>query len=488
MNIIDLSIIVLYLIGITFIGIFTGGRQKSSKDYFMSSESLPWQAVTFSIVAAETSTLTFISIPGLAYLTNLNFIQVTLGYLLGRIVVAHFFIPAYYQGKLETAYSFLENRIGLKVRSFASIVFLFTRIAADGVRLFATAIPLKLLLGINFEYSILIIAVVALLYTGMGGVKGIIWVDVIQMILYLGGAAIAIYYLIFNLVPGGIGEVISFASENGRLNFLNTGFDLSLPEFFKEPYTLLGGLLGGAFLSMASHGTDQLVVQRLLTIKNVAGSKKALISSGVLVIIQFAIFLFLGVVLFSYYQTENFSSLGVTKADEIFPLFIINELPTGISGLIIAGLFAAALSTLAGSISSLSSSFMMDVVKPFKLFKSVKNELTLSRIITFIFAVILSFSALAFIHTSQAVVVIALGIASFTYGGLLGTFLLGLVNKKITEAQAIGAFVVSIFVMSLLIISGSIAWTWYTFAGVLTTLITGYICTGSAKIFNSKKK
>lgn len=484
MNIIDLSIVVLYLIGIIFIGIFSGGRQNSSKDYFMSSKSLPWQAVTFSIVAAETSTLTFISIPGLAYLTNLNFIQVTLGYLLGRIIVAIYFIPAYYEGKLETAYSFLENRLGLKVRSFASIVFLFTRIAADGVRLFATAIPLKLLLGINFEYSILIIAVIALLYTGFGGVKGIIWVDVVQMILYLGGALIAIYYLAFHLVPGGLNEVFEIARENARLEFLYTGFDLDLVGFFKEPYTLFGGLIGGAFLSMASHGTDQLIVQRLLTIKNISGSRKALVSSGVLVIFQFAVFLFLGAVLFAFYQTENLSELGISKADEIFPLFIINELPTGISGLIIAGLFAAALSTLAGSISSLSSSFMMDVIKPFKLFKFVKNELTLSRLITLVFAVILSLSALAFIHSSSAVVVIALSIASFTYGGLLGTFLLGLANKKVNENQAITAFITSIVLMSILIVSDVVAWTWYTAVGVLATLVTGYTSVYLSRFFN----
>lgn len=474
---IDLSIIVLYLIGITLLGIFSGGKQKSSKDYFMSSKSLPWSAVTFSIVAAETSTLTFISIPGLAYLSNLNFLQVTFGYLIGRIIVSLFFIPAYYEGKLETAYSFLEHKLGLKVRSFASIVFLFTRIAADGVRLFATAIPLKLLLGINFEYSILIIAIIALIYTSFGGVKGIIWVDVIQMILYLGGALIAIYFLVNHLVPNGLDEILSIAGQNSKFNFIDTGFNLSIREFFKEPYTLFGGLIGGAFLSMASHGTDQLIVQRLLTIKNVSGSRKALISSGILVIIQFAIFLILGVILFTYYQTNDLSTLGISKADEIFPLFIITKLPEGISGLIIAGLFAAALSTLAGSISSLSSSFVMDVVKPYKLFSKINNDLLLSRIITFGFTILLSLSALLFIHTSQAVVVIALSIASFTYGGLLGTFLLGLTNKKITERKAIVAFISSIVIMSVIIISNTVAWTWYTLIGVIVTLITGYILT-----------
>lgn len=222
---IDFIIIGLYLIGVAVFGVFAGGKQKSVKDYFLGSSSVPWWAVCFSIVAAETSTLTFISIPGLAYLTNLNFIQVTIGYLIGRIIIAVFFLPQYYKGELSTAYAYLENRFGRKTRSFASVVFLFTRTAADGVRLFATAIPLKLLLDINYPTAIIIIAIVTLLYTTTGGLKGVIWVDVIQMFIYIGGALIAGYLLINNYLPNGWQSVVDAAIPANKLNFINFGFD-----------------------------------------------------------------------------------------------------------------------------------------------------------------------------------------------------------------------------------------------------------------------
>ena len=314
----DYIIIALYLIGVAVFGIVSGGKQKTVKDYFAGSKTVPWWAVCFSIVAAETSTLTFISIPGLAYLANLNFLQVTIGYLLGRIVVAYLFLPAYDKGELKTAYTFLENRFGGKTRSYASIVFLFTRTAADGVRLFATAIPLKLMLDINYPAAIIIIAIVSLVYTYTGGMKGIIWVDVIQMFIYLGGALIAGIFLL-NHLPEGWSTVISAASVGNKFEIINFGFNNGIAGFFSQPYTLIGGLLGGAFLSMASHGTDQLIVQRLLSTKSLRDSQKAIIGSGVIVIIQFAIFLVLGVMLFAFYGKID------VKADEIFPMYIINQ-------------------------------------------------------------------------------------------------------------------------------------------------------------------
>ena len=372
---IDYVIIVAYLIGIAIFGIVKGGKQKTSKDYFQSSDSVQWWAVCFSIVAAETSTLTFISIPGLAYLTNLNFLQVTIGYLLGRIVIAFVLLPSYFKGDLETAYQFLENRFGGKTRSFASIVFIFTRMAADGVRLFATAIPLKLMLDISYPAAIIIIAIIALTYTYVGGVKGVIWVDVIQMGIYLGGAIIALGFLIYEFLPDGFNTILAVSQSDNKMEIFNWGFSGGIKEFFAQPYTVFGGILGGAFLSMASHGTDQLIVQRLLTTKSLKAGRKAIIGSGVLVIIQFALFLFVGLGLYAYYGSANLADIGVLKSDEIFPLFIIQKLPVGISGLIIAGLFAAALSTLAGSISALSSSTMLDLYKPFSGINDDTKEL-----------------------------------------------------------------------------------------------------------------
>ncbi|MFC2085405.1 sodium:solute symporter [Bacteroidota bacterium] len=470
---IDYFIIALYLIGIAVFGIVSGGKQRSVKDYFLGSKSVPWWAVCFSIVAAETSTLTFISIPGLAYLTNLNFLQLTFGYLIGRIIIAVFFLPSYFKGELSTAYSFLGDRFGNKTRSFASITFLFTRTAADGVRLFATAIPLKILLDINYPSAILIIALIALIYTYIGGVRGVIWVDVIQMFIYICGALLASYFLITEFIPGGFDQALNTALNNGKLDLLNLGTNLNFSEFFSQPYTLAGGLLGGTFLSMASHGTDQLIVQRLLTTKDLAKSRKAIIGSGIIVIFQFALFLLVGVLLYVYYGTTILETLGIQKSDEIFPLFIIEKLPVGISGIIIAGLFAAALSTLAGSISSLSSSTMLDLYKPFSKIQDEKKELRISRLFTVMWAILLVGAAIFFMESPSTVVELALSIASFTYGGLLGTFMLGLFVKKSRQEDALAGFTGGIFVMITVISLNLVSWTWYTIIGVLTTLIIG---------------
>ncbi len=463
----DYIIIIAYLIGIAVFGIITGGKQTTAKDYFLGSKVVPWWAVCFSIVAAETSTLTFISIPGLAYLTNLNFLQLTIGYLIGRIIIAKVFLPAYYKGELSTAYGFLENRFGVKTRSFASIIFLFTRMAADGVRLFATAIPLKLMLDISYPMAIIIIAVVTLVYVYIGGVRGVIWVDVIQMFIYIGGALIAAIFLL-NVLPEGWTSVLNAAEAGDKLNFINLGFEGGIAGFFSQPYTLLGGLIGGAFLSMASHGTDQLIVQRLLTTKDLKKSQKAIVGSGIIVIFQFALFLILGVMLYAFYGSMD------VKSDEIFPMFIINELPVGLTGIIIAGLFAAAMSTIAGSISSLSSSTMMDLYIPyFGKNNDDKKQLSISRLFTIMWAFLLVGAAIFFMESSQAVVEIALSIASFTYGGLLGTFLLGVLSKKARQEDALAGFVAGIFIMITVIALNIVAWTWYTIIGVTATLLIG---------------
>ena len=466
-RILDHIIIAFYLVAVALFGILSGGKQTSVRDYFLGAKKIPWWVVCFSIVAAETSALTFISIPGLAYLTNLNFIQVALGFLIGRIFVALFFLPAYFKGELETAYKYLDSRFGKSTRSFASIVFLITRLAADGVRLFATSIPLYLMLKINPIAAIILVALIALIYTYTGGIKGVIWVDALQMFIYIGGAVTAGIFL-YNYLPDGWSSVLAAASDEFKFSVINTGFHLSLDEFFNQPYTLLAGILGGAFLSMASHGTDQLIVQRLLATKNLRNAKKAVIGSGIIIVIQFSFFLIIGILLYAYYGNLDM------RSDEIFPKFIIEVLPAGVSGIIIAGLLAAAMSTLAGSMSSLSSSAMMDIFVPYfgKNFNE-KNKLIISRIITVFFAILLILFALLFIESSQAVVEVALSIASFTYGGLLGAFLLGLINRNVKEREAIIAFAAGITAMIFIISFDLVAWTWFTLAGVVTTVFVG---------------
>lgn len=314
---IDYVILAVYLVGVAVLGIVRGGKQTSSRDYFLGSDGIPWWVVCFSIVAAETSTLTFISIPGIAYFANLNFLQVTFGYLLGRIIISFIFLPAYYKGELSTAYAFLETRFGTKTRTFASLVFLFTRLAAEGVRLFAAAIPLKFILNIDYPTAILIIAAVALLYTTIGGVRGVLWVDALQMVIYLGGAILSAILLV-SAADGGWAGITQKAMEAGKFQIINLGFG---SKFWGTPYTLLGGLLGGAFLSMASHGTDQLIVQRLLTTKSLAASRKALIGSGVIIIFQFALFLTVGILLYGHYNGATLDQMGLLRPDDLPSLY-----------------------------------------------------------------------------------------------------------------------------------------------------------------------
>jgi Na+/proline symporter len=366
----------------------------------------------------------------------------------------------------------------MKTRSFASLVFLFTRLAAEGVRLFAAAIPLKFILNINYPTAIIIIAAIALCYTYIGGVRGVLWVDALQMVIYLGGAIISAVLLI-STADGGWAGITHKAMEAGKFTVFNLGFG---DNFWGTPYTLLGGLIGGAFLSMASHGTDQLIVQRVLTTKSLAASRKAMIGSGIIIIFQFALFLIVGVLLYGHYDGATLAQMGLTRADEIFPRFITQGLPSGVAGFVIAGLTAVALSTLAGSVSSMASSTVLDLYKPyFGKNVSPEKELKLSRLVTIGWAVLLVGSALFFMNTTQTVVELALSIASFTYGGLLGTFLLGVLFKKPTQEDALAGFVAGIFIMITVIALKLVAWTWFTFVGVAATLIVGNVLSALSK-------
>jgi SSS family transporter len=463
-RIIDFAVILLYLGIVLLFSFYYKKKGQTVKEYFLGAEDVPWWAVTFSIIAAETSTLTFISIPGLAYITNLNFLQVTFGYAIGRIIVSKYFLPAYFKGDLTTAYSFLEKRFGIKTRSIASVVFLFTRTAADGVRLFATAIPLKLLLGIEYPYAILIIAIVSLAYSWVGGVKGIIWADVIQMGVYLIGAVLSII-IIFSETS------IPFSTlfAQGKLQIINLNFGNSIGSFFSQPYTIISSILGGTFLSMSTHGADQLIVQKLLATKNLKTAQKALSASGLVVIFQFFLFLLLGAGLYLFYGKLDI------KSDEIFPKFIIENLPAGLSGFVIAGLLAAALSTLAASISSMSSSALFDLFT--KKVENFKNHSFVITILSIVWTSILVISSFFFMNTSRAVVEIALSISSFTFGGLLGIFLLGMLYKKADEKAAIFAFCFATICISFVILYNLTAWTWFILIGVVITLISGIIFT-----------
>ena len=501
-SLVDYIVIVVYLGGVAFLGIRIAGQQSSTDDYFMGGHDIPWWAVLFSVVATETSTLTFISVPAVAYGGNLTFLQITLGYILGRFFVSKLFLPAYVEGNLTTAYQFLKQRFGSIMRNAASTTFMITRLLADGVRLFATAIPLAIILRLggaftgwnDFEVYLLAIAVISvitLIYTLIGGIKAVVWMDVMQMGVYVGGAIFAGVIMITDL-PNGFSGAMTMAAEADKLQVFRWGFDMSFAEFIAEPYTFFTALIGGAVFSVASHGTDQLIVQRLLTTRNITDSQKALIWSGVVVALQFALFLGIGLLLYAFYDAQAAQQLGLATNDEIFAKFIVEELPVGFSGLIVASLFAAAMSSLSSSLNSLASSTTLDLYKPYFGKENTKaKDLRVSRIITIIWAVILTGSAFFFAYLQlqagerPAVVELGLGIASYTYGGLLGAFLLGRLFNKPDKTDALIGFFSGLIAL-LFMVKGpvqsilpgeglAIAWPLYTVVGSIIVVLVGLL-------------
>jgi len=495
----DLIIVILYIAGMALSGIIIAGRQRTSSDYFLGGRSLPWWAVLFSVVATETSTLTFISIPAVAYGGNLTFLQITLGYIAGRTVVSLLFLPRYFQGQLFTAYQFLGTRFGGGLRNVTSSTFMLTRLLADGVRLFASAIPIAIILRLSgigisdlniYLISILLISLVTIIYTFLGGIKAVVWMDVIQMGVYIGGAVLAAVIILTRL-PQGLGGLIDTARSAGKLQFFYAGFDLSAGEFFSQPYTFLIALVGGAIFSIASHGTDQLIVQRLLATKDLRSSQKALIGSGIVVFFQFALFMFIGLLLFGFYNGQGPAGLGLATADEIFAKFIVEEMPTGLSGLIIAAILAAAMSTLSSSINSLASATTLDIYKPYwGKHNSPEKDLKMSRLFTVAWGVIITGSAFIFAFLQlngrgerPAVVELGLSIASYTYGGLLGVFLLGILSKKLGRRDAMLGFFAGLIALLFMVESPlqdllpgpgvTIAWPLYTAVGALIVIVVG---------------
>ncbi len=466
--VLDLVVLLLYLAGVIAWGIWKGRGGRTGRDYFLGDRNIPWPAVLLSVVATETSTLTFLSVPGVAYFGSLVFLQLALGYMVGRIVVSVVLLPRYYSGNLTTAYQLLETTFGLGTRRFTSALFMVTRLLADSVRLFATAIPLALLTGWPYTWSIAVIGLATLAYTYLGGIKAVVWVDVVQMGLYLVGG-VAGLVVIEQLVAGGWGDLFSAAAAGGKLAVV----DLSLDP--GNPYTLWAGVLGGGFLTMASHGTDQLIVQRLLTCRDLRSAQKALIGSGVVVAAQFLLFLLLGAALWVFYQGREFP-----RPDEVFALFIVEQIPIGLTGLLIAGVFAAAMSSLSSSINSLSSAVAYDFFAPAaRLDRDDPRVFRIGRLATVLWSGALIGGAVLFIPLSRssAAVEVALGVSSLVYGGLLGAFALALLVGRGSAPRAIAAMGVGIGTVTSIWLwaPAAVAWPWYVVIGTAVTVAVGWL-------------
>lgn len=452
------------------VGAYFARQGGDATDYFLGRHHMPWVAVMLSIVATETSALTVISVPGLGARSNLTFLQVAFGYLVGRIGVSLWLLPGYFRGEQETAYQRLETRFGAQTRRLASAVFMMVRALGDSVRVFASAIPLAIVTGWSIPTSVVVVCLVTLVYTWAGGIRAVVWVDVMQLFLYTLGGIVTVFVAV--RLAGGLGLALDSARETGRLQT----FDWSLS--FTAPYTLIGGIVGGALLSAASHGTDHLIVQRILTVRNLTNARKALIGSGVLVIAQFALFLLVGVLIWAAGADD-----GSLQSDRIFPQFVVDHLPVGLAGLVIAGVLAAAMSTVSSSLNSLASATTHDFYAAITGRRDPQHLLKVGRWATLAWAVVLMGGALAFwAFRSQdtPVVELALSVASIAYGGLLGTFIMAGLMPRSRGRDAITAILVATAAMLVVVLIPpwpfeNLAWPWYVPLGTAITLAVGFL-------------
>ncbi|UCF37778.1 MAG: sodium:solute symporter, partial [Acidobacteriota bacterium] len=343
-----------------------------------------------------------------------------------------------------------------------------TRSVSDGIRLFATALVLAVVTGISDIWTVVIIGVVTIVYTFFGGMTAVVWNDFIQLVIYVGGALLA-FWFVLDRVPGGWGEVVSTAAPDGKLDFLNLNLNLT------EPYTILAGLIGGAFLTFATHGTDQMMVQRYLACGDRKKSQLALLVSGVIVALQFLLFLLLGVLLFAYYKHFPLQNeLG--HVNEILPTFIVQEMPPGVSGFIVAAIFAAAMSTLSSSLNSLSSSSLNDFYRArFVKGRSESHYLAASRVLTLIWGILLILVAVFARTQTDEVLQATLTITSIPMGSMLGIFLLGTFHRRMTQTPGLLGMTAGLIVMIGVSQFTTIAWTWYVLIGTLCTVSAGLI-------------
>ncbi len=494
MNALDLAVLTIYVGGTVCLGLALSRGQSTVRSYFTSGRRAPWGVVMASIVATETSTVTVVSVPGFAFGTDLTFLQLVFGYLVGRVVVTLLFLPAYFRGEYLTAYQVLAERFGGGVGRLAASIFLATRNLADGFRLFATGLVLGAVLltlpdaratatalapwldptTTVLMVSVLVLGTVTIAYTYLGGMTAVLWTDLLQLIVYVGGSAVAAV-LLLDLIPGGWSEVVETGSAAGRFRVFDFTWDLD------RSYTFWSGLVGGACLTVATHGTDQLIVQRYLCSRSPRDAAKALLWSGVIVLGQFLLFLIIGVMLYVFYTgyaTDALASLsteGVLQTDRIFPTFIVTQLPSGLRGLVVASIFAAAMSTLSSSLNASASCVVADFYIPAtQNRRSARHYLAVARRATLVWGLVQILVACAAIRLSGRIVDEVLGISSFTNGLVLGLFLLGLAgyHRATTAYAGIGAGAAAMLGLRLLT---GVSWQWYVLVGAAATWAAGWV-------------
>ena len=460
---IDIAVIVLYLGGITWFGARFRSSKQTLKDYFLGGKDVPWWAIALSIVSAETSTLTVIGTPALSFQGNFGFLQVVFGYLLARIVIATLFLPAYFRGEMYTAYELMRIRFGERIRRMTAGTFLLLRALAEGVRVVAISLVVSIVLGAGEKTSILLILCLTLFYTYEGGMTAVIWTDVVQMFLYVSGAAVSLFVMVHE-IPGGWGHVVDVAAPLGKFQVLD--FRLAAPSvFFTRTYSFWAGVVGGCFLTTASHGTEQLMVQRLLAARSERDSRIALFASWVVILFQFTLFLVIGVCLFVMYSDHNWTA--PVPLDRIYPLYIWEHLPVGIAGLVIAAILGAAMSNLSAALNALASTTVIDFLKP-----ADADALRWARYATVAWGAVLFGIGMLARHWGS-VLEAGLSIASILYGSLLGVFLLGLLTRRVGETAAMCGMSAGLGLMLYVRFATPIAFTWYVLIGTTGTVVVG---------------
>lgn len=473
----DLAIVGVYIAGMTALGLWFTRKQKDLRTYFVGGRNVGWFMVLMSIVATETSAVTFLSVPGLAYRTsngNLTYLQLSFGYIIGRCVVAWLLLPLYMRGDMFSAYEVLRQKFGPPVQRVASGIFLVTRTIADGLRLFLTALLLQYV-GVGVEAAVVLVGVVTIVYTYLGGMKAVIWTDLIQVVIKISGAVLAGVFVLL-MLPGGWGQFVEIGSAAGKFQLFD--FDHVFDPGF--PFNFWAGVIGGAVFSMASHGADQLMVQRYLCAKSLSQARLALVLSGFFVTVQFLLFLLVGVGLYALVQSGVFQlpTDREVRPDEVFGLFIVTKLPTGVVGILVAAVLAAAMSTLSSSLNSSANALITDFYRPLRPHHSERWYVLLSRVMTAVWGVAQMLVAIAAYRFGgdKSVVVQVLTVAALTTGLLLGLFVLGRMARPVTTPAALGGLLGGFFAVLGVWLpealgSPILAWPWFTLVGTTVTVV-----------------
>jgi SSS family transporter len=491
MRSLDLVIIFGYLIGVVLLGAWFARKQETTRDYFLGDRTVPWWAIAASIVATETSTITFISVPGIAYAVNGNFqfLQLVFGYMVGRVVISLLFIPSYFRGELLTVYQLLDRRFGGRIKMLAASLFVVMRNVADGIRLLLTGFVLAAVYiafqptadaGTLVVLSVILLGVVMIIFTYFGGMEAVIWIEVVQLGIYIAGAIAAAVVLI-NSTSGGLTTALAAGHQFNKFSV----FDFTLD--FTKTFTFWAGLIGGCFLTMSTHGTDQYLVQRYLCTDRPRRAAAALLTSGAIVLAQFIGFLFIGVLLFAFYHPYTDAAYGGLAAgtstlpagagfqavggDRVFPDFITQHLPSGLSGLVVAAIFAAAMSS---SLNSIAATALNDLYKPFRPNRDDKHYLKVSHVLTLIWGAVQIGVALLMRHQGRSALDMALSVAALVNGPVLGVFLVGTFLRRVSEPPALIGMAASIGVMLYIYLGTKIAWTWYGVIGSGITFLVAW--------------